>query len=681
MEKGIEELYKLRKNFSVIGLTGRKGAGCSEVANILGNKNIPSVEVRKPNKVYTQILKQEEENYNLPLNFFRKYKICYHYSKKNWHQYKTIRYRDVILLHLIFYKNEEIIAEITDKEHFGENNALVGDIRELLENTELLSTIKNQFTKQDELLRIKDEDLETYGKLYFGEKNFEGFANSFYKILDKYDIFKRNLLLHRLANNLRGAGSPISSKPRYSNCKNLDHIYTLSETINRLIKAWKKINKNETHVVIDSLKNSLEIMFFKERYSGFYMVSVNSDYRRENLEEKYSFIRKKDEKDKLKELTDNLFELDETEYKCNDFKSGKFWAPDVGNCIQKCDIHLINNKYSQKNDNKKDSIDINSKDFNEKVFFTLGEQLIKITSLISQPGLITPSSRERCMQMAYNAKYNSGCLSRQVGAIITDKYYSVKSIGWNDVAKGQVPCKLRDIKGIFHNNGDEKDEQAFSPFELKQYENDKKACGFYEKLRDTYDNSNKEILGKPFPYCFKDVFNAYEAKENQVHTRSLHAEENAMLQISKYGGQGLDKGKLFTTASPCELCSKKAYQLGIETIYYIDPYPGISERHILEGANKKHTPKMQLFFGAIGQAFHKLYEPFMSYKDELYIETGFKPELNYKNLLKSLVEQIEVEKEYKDKLKKLIEHEKIDKNNIEKMLKDAINENGKKDRN
>lgn len=402
------------------------------------------------------------------------------------------------------------------------------------------------------------------------------------------------------------------------------------------------------------------------------MVSVNSDYRRENLEEKYKYISENYDQDECKKLTNNLFGIDNTEYKCNDFKSGKFWTPDVGNCIQKCDIHLINNKFYRDQNNKTKDINIKCKGFRNNVFYTLGEQLIKITSLISQPGLITPSSRERCMQMAYNAKYNSGCLSRQVGAIVTDKYYSIKSIGWNDVAKGQVPCKLRDIKGILHNNDKEKDERAYSPFELKNYENDERSRGFYETLKDTYDNSNKGKDGKPFPYCFKDIYNAYEAKDNQVHTRSLHAEENAMLQISKYGGQGLDKGKLFTTASPCELCSKKAYQLGIETIYYIDPYPGISERHILEGADKESAPKMQLFFGAIGQAFHKLYEPFMSYKDEIYIETGFKPELNYENLLRSLVDQTEESKEEKNKLKKLIEEKKINKNNIENMFKDAI---------
>jgi len=68
-------------------------------------------------------------------------------------------------------------------------------------------------------------------------------------------------------------------------------------------------------------------------------------------------------------------------------------------------------------------------------------------------------------------------------------------------------------------------------------------------------------------------------------------------------------------ASICELCAKKAYQLGIKVIYYIDPYPGISDDHILSSGSKAIKPR--LFNGAIGNAYHWLYDPMMAYKDEL----------------------------------------------------------------
>lgn len=56
------------------------------------------------------------------------------------------------------------------------------------------------------------------------------------------------------------------------------------------------------------------------------------------------------------------------------------------------------------------------------------------------------------------------------------------------------------------------------------------------------------------------VLNEIDGQKNQVYTRSLHAEENAFLQASKYGNHRW-------TASPCFLC---AYQLGIKRVVYID---------------------------------------------------------------------------------------------------------------
>lgn len=63
------------------------------------------------------------------------------------------------------------------------------------------------------------------------------------------------------------------------------------------------------------------------------------------------------------------------------------------------------------------------------------------------------------------------------------------------------------------------------------------------------------------------------------------------------------------------MCSKKAYQLGIRLIYYIDPYPGISYLQILSSGEKPIVTR--LFTGAIGNAYFRLFQPLMAYKDEL----------------------------------------------------------------
>lgn len=269
-----------------------------------------------------------------------------------------------------------------------------------------------------------------------------------------------------------------------------------------------------------------------------------------------------------------------------------FYSQNIPACIQSADIHINNSQEG-------------SSDYNH-----LKKQLMRYVSLILQPGIVTPSREERCMQLAHTAKLNSGCISRQVGAVVTDQKCNIMGVGWNSSPEGQPPCILRNGEDLLNLE----DKKAYSNFE----NNDKQ---FRDKLEELYSKffedttTQEKLLGRNVTFCFKDVYNKAKGKDNQVHTRALHAEENAFLQITKNGGQGVKGGKLFTTASPCELCSKKAYQLGIKEIYFIDPYPGIAFDHILYFGDVK--PSLLLFNGAIGRAYNQLYEPIISYKDEL----------------------------------------------------------------
>lgn len=160
------------------------------------------------------------------------------------------------------------------------------------------------------------------------------------------------------------------------------------------------------------------------------------------------------------------------------------------------------------------------------------------------------------------------------------------------------------------------DPEAFSEFENTDEEY---RCFLKRQVEEK--TSHENLRGRVLSYCFKDAYNSYEKKKNQVHTRSLHAEENAFLQIVKHGGQGIKGGYLFTTSSPCELCAKKAYQLGIDKIFYIDPYPGISDSHVLHCGTKR--PEMILFNGVTGKAYTTLYTSIIPLKDELYMLLGF----------------------------------------------------------
>ena len=248
----------------------------------------------------------------------------------------------------------------------------------------------------------------------------------------------------------------------------------------------------------------------------------------------------------------------------------------------------------------------------EEYEFYLKRQLVRYIALMKHPGLVPPSHQERIMQIACDAQLNSGCISRQVGAAITDENFSIKAIGWNTVPEGQTPCLLCDLNDLM----DGKDASAYSEYELKNL----KFRAMLQDIRELYlakeDNYEKfDLAGMTLSFCFKDIYNALTGKDNQVHTRSLHAEENAFLQLAKYGGQPIKDGKLFTTVSCCELCAKKAYQLGIKEIYYIDSYPGISQDHIFR--NGINRPNLILFQGVVRRAYERLYTQILPLKDEI----------------------------------------------------------------
>ncbi len=650
----LKQLYSLRKNFTVIGLTGRVGSGCSQIADELSNEDFIN-KIKCDSKPFEDSLIPEDI----------KYKICADYLsfKGNYKPFHVLSYKDVLLLHLIHYSsiNSSNINQAIDKIleiifQNGENGIIsqtkISECRK--DNTKTKEDcskagFSNRFDKEkDYSLQEKISTYLTANELWFNTFNngkdklkeflknkrdcqltydfyytfFEKFSNGFYDVLNKHDIIKKTRLVHDLANNLREYGTVENLVLAKDNNKTLDHIYIVAETINQLIKLYRSIN-NEAKIIIDSLKNSLELMYFKEKFGAFYMIASNKSFEERKLHIKNQLINDYNfNANKAESILNEIINLGDGEYDGGEVNKGDFSAPDVENCIQKSDFHIY---FSNEKKGKKEVHNSTS----QYDYLSLTRQLTKLIALIHQPGIITPTNIERCMQVAYNAKFNSGCISRQVGAVITDENYSVKSIGWNDVAQNQIPCNLRSITDLIEG----RKKEIFSDFEISDDKDFKISNGTLDSFKNLMSNDfaelkNKknELEGRNCPYCFKTSINTYEGEKNQVHTRSLHAEENAMMQLVKYGSEGVKGGNLFTTASPCELCSKKAFQLGIKNVYYIDPYPGIAGKHILKsGVNPDNNPKVLMFQGAVGRAYHKLYEPFMAYKDELKILTGLEP--------------------------------------------------------
>lgn len=586
LEKAVYQMYQGCEKLIIIGLTGRTGSGCSTVAKILEIEKLEQLDLREY-KAYDFLTFEERKN-----------RIIYEYMKEDkWQKFSVIEVSSIILASalelgenaFINYISEFAAEERGNVINIGDKDKVINAIKQIQYMFEDCEKYSLNNIDSDSLDQV---DIEGYYNFYI--KTIKEYKNRFKDILEDFTCFKIHsdrmrgkqqsqyhlytYLLQQMGNNIRCSGSPF--KDTFSEEK-YGQFVTKIDLVIRIIKKYNEKNKrNGSRICIDAIRNPYEAMFFKDKYKGFHLVAVNTDDGDRRL--------------RLKHLnTEELLNLDKIEYAQKMKKPQEiFYHQNIQGCIQNADIHIYN------------------PNIQDGKYFQLTEQILKYIALMLHPGLVTPTNVERCMQLAYNIKFNSGCLSRQVGAVVTREDYSIQSVGWNDVPKGQISCNLREVHGFRKN----KDKESYSLYEIEDED-------FNEALARLDEATIGKTCGRCMSYCFKDVYNGLKGDKNQVYTRSLHAEENAFLQISKYGGTHVKGGYLFSTASPCELCAKKAYQLGIKCIYYIDPYPGISKKHILTFGTQDN-PEMKLFFGAIGQAYLDFYEPRIAIKDELELLTG-----------------------------------------------------------
>lgn len=626
----IETIYDEREKFIIIGLTGRTGSGCTTISKILETTKFSELNLREP-------MSTDFENNNE-----RKYQLIYKYAQEHWHSFKRISMTDVIisfLLQIEFSQLKDVLDSVfvgdeeLSKNIFNEiEKTLKNEYEELNQSLSVCLTTEgslnrsnDEYFEKERVLLDKLQDIQTAFRKIFRKHNYtyqnieeknildelqevqeklnnceeiklSSANNTISEIQDNiksiYSQYKANnniekgtktiranaytFFLQQIGNRIRNHGDV--NKGNYTN----KHMFALARRANDFIKAIRAINRKTdkpTLICLDAIRNPYEATYFQDRYAAFYLVSVSTDN-----EERIRRLGKNYDSDQIKAL-------DETEYPKKLKGAKRFTNQDIGSCSQLADIYIYNPRENTE----------------EKYFVTA--LIVKYITLIMHPGLVTPSHVERCMQIAYNAKLNSGCLSRQVGAVITDASYSIKAVGWNSVAEGQVPCNLRSINNYITN----KDYNSFSKYEIEDSE-------FSETIKKKYFKllNDSNLDGRLFSYCFKDEYGEIKRQKNQVHTRSLHAEENAFLQIVKYGGESIKGGNLFTSASSCVLCSKKAFQLGIKNIYYIDPYPDIAIPHILSfGKDKSKCPQCHLFYGAIGKAYTCLFTQRIPIKDEL----------------------------------------------------------------
>lgn len=676
MDKSVplHQIYSQRDNFVIVALTGITGSGCSNFADMMA-MDFGQWHEKNLIRPYDDITKREADTKQSEV-FKREYLRCYMVSRQ-YEPFQIIKYKNVLVLYMLKelfseYKNVETVIEHLsallaykfyhshqEKEiynydvdsNFSEEMIMGWGLTEgLVKKFAQVAAIEESCLLKEEQ-GIETNERETVRKMLaelFFDGEFARFCDALYEEMKRRDYYSKNFFVHRLATAIRATGKSEKRYPDFKDSHDSEHVFDVVELINQIIKGYHLNDKmSKRRFVIDSVRNSLEILYLRERYNAFYMVAIHNDgHEMDLLREKVSHYA---DGERLDAICANIAELSCEENKMDDFEHGQFFAPDLQRCVSESELHIAYNtieNLARKEEELKerrveeDDFDESELEFSTYSFYTYGEQWMKYSALISRPGLVTPTRDERCMSIAYVAKFNSGCISRQVGCVIIDEEKAVQSVGWNDPPAPQLPCNLRDIdslfvaKGKYDNSTNKNDKtlyQIYSKFELadtKEYpQHDDKGDrigtygkGFCDCLNHDCSDvtvNNLKDNGLQYAYCFRSRYNTYKENKDAVNTRSLHAEENTMLRLARQGGMGLNGGTMYVTASPCVLCSKKAYQIGIRDIVYLDPYTDIAPDLILNCGYD--SPRLRAFRGAIGGTFYKLYQPFIPYKDELKI--------------------------------------------------------------
>ncbi|MCJ7543619.1 MAG: hypothetical protein MUP47_03470 [Phycisphaerae bacterium] len=386
-----------------------------------------------------------------------------------------------------------------------------------------------------------------------------------------------------------------------------------------VVHALKKISKafpsrggkdRPVGVVVDGIRNKGEIETLQQ-LPNFYLISVQAE----------TAVRQTRTIGLGKRFRDSQeFEAADT----RDRDEHTAYGQQVTECNYLSDIIVINEA-----DVSPDAL-IPYKEYVARVLYDRYISLIEHVAKGRPPAERPARKEEALMTAAYVESKRSSCLKRKVGAVIASPTGDIIAAAHNDVPSALEPCVrdprfgrcARDV--ILESIGKD----------IKHCPN----CGEPVTLSDKCKHCGTEIvsfttrcpkclaiveLDYICPKCRKRVFADFLPGGGSGRVgnlldmcRALHAEENAILNLAKFGvnlpvfdkrepdGHNTRDGcVLYSTTFPCNLCANKIVTVGIRKVVYAEPYPMEEARQVFE----REGVTMERFQGVKSRAFFRLY--------------------------------------------------------------------------
>lgn len=207
-------------------------------------------------------------------------------------------------------------------------------------------------------------------------------------------------------------------------------------------------------------------------------------------------------------------------------------------------------------------VDNTASDEDQQKRYTLPDKLKRLLGILCDGKMHRPEHDERGLYHAHAASLRSSCLSRQVGASIMDNHGNLLSIGTNDVPRYQ---------GGLYSDLDSDDDRCFRT---------RKACSNTKKQLETVGDIYKKLsdggegLLKPGVTLeqFSTAIKYTRIRALIEFSRSVHAEMDAILELSRKGTRLPEGATLYSTTYPCHSCARHIVAAGIERVVYLEPY-------------------------------------------------------------------------------------------------------------
>jgi len=629
----------MRKKFLIIGLTGAIGSGCKKLSEFISSelskdKSQIKAALDKTNlsiSEHFKYIKQEinefnEQKSNYTAVPYAETNLKEHYSRKPAYEKakeveKSLKAANKNLRELLIRRKILQYSEKLDNTFFkiSMSNLLV---KLMLENCDFENPSSDKskifeeyFSKPDtpECIKniLKEIPINTFENINKFNKGFqertwnENDYNTFDNMILEFGHIKKKLFqasdkcrdfFQNAGDNARATGNPFDSSP----ASDYTNISVLAQEANKIIKYMRNRKKDSTNFfIINSFRNPAEVQFFRKRYGSFFLASL--------------YASKETRKKNVPTLND----------RCDTRDAGDNREPkelnkqDVPRCTLLSDYAITTDFY--KNETASE----------EHYKF----EIIRFLSLIDFPGIVPPRNDEEIMNLAYSLSLRSTCLSRQVGAVITNPEGFIIAAGWNAVGSGQLGCSQLCVDDYTRHAEDSgcllfnwKD--SIDKFKQENLLGNKGSeCFCFKDLQSKlYLNKKIDSAEKKLAKCvqnkktIEDTKNICSALKNKInvkrleYARALHAEENAILQAARFGGTGIAGGTIYTTTYPCELCSKKIYQSQLSRIVYTEPYPdSLSETLFLKDGIRQIS--IEQFEGVKSPSFFRLFKPSFDLKE------------------------------------------------------------------